>query len=155
MVLYKFVKGGDCSGNLDDGQDQCLESLAKYSERFVCRGPATALCVFLPLTLSLKWHGILDQFGIFVVDMVVFFWSLIVLSNILSTDNGGQSLQERLPGSSLTCWDNSTSKRSRSLSSWSILSFFRHVCDECHNEVEVGYATFFFQILNDKPKEKE
>ena len=33
---WKFVTGGDCSENLEDGRDQCLQSLAKYSNRFVC-----------------------------------------------------------------------------------------------------------------------
>ena len=63
------------------------------------RSSNDSVCIFL---LSLPY-----QVGLFVVDLFVFF---IVIQHW--ADNDGQSLEERLPGASLTCWDNSTTSRS-------------------------------------------
>ena len=72
--------GGGCSGNLDDGRDQCLESLAKYSNRFVCEGKQP---IFDTITGDMSSITKLGKNGLklnsVVVALVFFFWPLIVI----------------------------------------------------------------------------
>ena len=76
LFNWKFITGGDCSGNLDDGRDQCLQSLAKYSNRFVCEGKQPITGDMSSITKLCK-NGL--KLNSVVVDMVVFFWPQIVI----------------------------------------------------------------------------
>ena len=88
-VFHNAFIGGVCSGSTANGHNQCLDSLSKYSSTMMCPGfNVIFLIINGPVTL----------------------FCCLCFQQIDRVGNEGQSLEERLPFSTVTCWDNSTSR---------------------------------------------